>query len=74
MLRIGLTENAANCLFEIWSTPPIAYLRYGAHRHLFTCFTDHTANRLFAKRRTPPIVYMCYGGIEVIEVCQPEDD
>ena len=56
------------------STPPIAYLRYGAHRQLFTCFTDHTANRLFAKRSTPPIVYMCYGGIEVIEVCQPEDD
>ena len=56
------------------STPPIAYLRYGAHHQLFTCFTDHTANHLFAQRNTPPIVYMCYGGIEVIEICQPEDD
>ena len=74
MLRIGLTEHTANCLFEIRSTPPIVYLLYGSHRQLFTCFTDHTAIRSFAQRSTPPIVYMCYGGIEIIEVSQPEND
>ena len=74
MLRIGLTEHTANCLFEIWSTPPIIYLLYRSHRQSFICQTEHTANCSFAQRSTPPIVYMCYGGIEVIEVCQPEDD
>ena len=67
-------EHTANCLLALRITPPIDYLPNGAHHQLFTCFTDHTANHLFAQRNTPPIVYMCYGGIEVIEVCQPEDD
>ena len=74
MLRIGLTEHTANCLFEIRSTPPIVYLLYGSHRQTFICQTEHTANCSFAQRSTPPIVYMCYRGIEAIEVCQPEDD
>ena len=72
MLRIGLTEYTANCLFEIRSTN--VYLLYGSHHQSFFCQMEHTANCSFAQRSTPPIVYMCYGGIEVIEVCQPEDD
>ena len=74
MLRIGLTEHTANCLFEIRSTPPIVYLLYGSHCQSSICLTEHTAYCSFAQQSTPPIVYMCYGGIEVIEVCQPEDD
>ena len=58
--------------FALRSTPPIAYLSYGAHRQLFTCFTDHTANHLFAKRSTPPIVHLPNGAHRQLFICVTE--